>query len=763
MKILILAIVCVLLPDPAPTIQWSGAHSGIEEPRIELITDYEGLTRAWRITHGGSTDGQPIVNFDRCRLVLALNGADTEVFGVSAVGIGRNRREAVLSLDARGAQSEGEGKPVQTTAWGLFIVPRTPGLILVRENISGTLDGEPEWETIATLGERSDRGDRRPNRQEKPGDHASGTAGEQSLEPDLSLLQPRRMNDRDEDVEGEPYAALFQKGEKELLFIAARHEQDIEHDPTHRLVRMAIEQFNPQVTIIEGLSTSEGPQPERFMTSARRRVESGRASEGMYAAVLADDLGAVVIGGEPDPDATTKVVREAGYSTDDLLGFLLARRIVSMVRNDKIDDDFNERANRALSQLKRRFDIQSDFNAQDFLDWYQEHIGKPFDPRWVKREVSPAKVDDPSILRKIAILVMKAREYNLVELEAKMLREHDRVMVVYGSGHLRWERRLLEKMMGPPAIVTQEHSGVPSPEELEKLHSAWTRKVVEPPRYFTNDGYDEQSMTGVKEGIDATREYVGNYGPTYVFVVGQQTNELEDPAAVDKIAQAFCEVHTANSDRPLKDCLEHEGIELANKAQNGDQEAYLTMAMESDPPTAELIFINTHDWGEDNLPTRGIHEYTHVYQKAFDFTPTWMMEGGAELLACHLGEQNGWGSRREFMEHCARNLERADDLEYTSRDMEDIETAGPEIKKWHRELAYDAGAWAVVYLIDLSSSRSVKSFYLDFYPAVDSIGWEQALCDYTRSESVDSFYEGFDVFMKRPLEERLDVLETLQD
>ena len=584
------------------------------------------------------------------------------------------------------------------------------------------------------------------------------------LEPDLSLLQPRRQDDQDPDVTGAPYVALFEKDGKQLLFLAAKHEKDIENAPTHELVRKAIDWLEPDVVIIEGVRTSEGPNPQRFLGNARRRVESGSAPESLYAAVLGIDSGAIVIGGEPDPEATTDVIHEAGYSDSDLLGFLLARRMVQMVRNqDLTRDEFDSQANKALRFLKRKFKIRSDFDANDFLNWYKRNLGEKFKARKIRSEVNPMLVDEPTILRKMAILAMKAREYNLAELEARMLQEHDRVLVVYGSGHLRWERRMLEDMMGLPVLVSQNPGSPQSPEELERLRGAWTRKVTEEPRYFINDGYGEQAMESVRSGIDVTRDYLGNYGPTQVFIVGQQADELDEPQSVEEIARAFCEVHTANSDRPIEDCISHEGMELASKARDGEEEAYLTMAMESDPPTAELVFINTHGWGEENLPTRGIHEYTHVYQKAFDFTPTWMMEGGAEFLACHLGEKNGWGNLQETMSHYARQLERAEDLKYTIRDMEDIETAKPAVKKWHRELAYDAGAWAVVYVIKRSRSRSVHDYFLNFYPAVDEEGWEAVILEYTGHQNLDAFYSGFEGFMELPLDERIKILEMIKD
>jgi hypothetical protein len=214
----------------------------------------------------------------------------------------------------------------------------------------------------------------------------------------------------------------------------------------------------------------------------------------------------------------------------------------------------------------------------------------------------------------------------------------------------------------------------------------------------------------------------------------------------------------------MEECLSDDGRGMAQKAFDGVTEAFMTMAMDSDPPTAELVFINAHTMGGvEMMPTRSIHEYAHVYQKAFEFTPTWMMEGGAELLAAHLGEKHGWGDRDQTMGWYLRHLDASDDLEFTIRDMEEIETASPEVARWHRELAYEAGAWAVAFAISKSPSRSIRHYFTTFYPMVDQLGWEATLCQYTGMKSTDDFYEAFETFLASPRKDRMAILETLED
>lgn len=755
---ILLLLSCLATP---PTAQWGGAHSGVEETRLDLITDSKGLAEAWKLVHDGSNAGRPDVDFEQHRVVLACRGRAAGVRRILGTDVEVDDGLIRLTVDAGGDDDPGR-IPGETTAWGLFVVPRTPESVHVGY-LEYAPDGEEsEWMTIAVLGPDAPRAT--PGRTTR--DHAGrGRTGGPKFVPDLSLLQPRRSSDRDPDVNGSPHAALFHRDGRQLLFIGSRHQRDIENDPTHRMVRAAIEGFMPQAVIIEGVPTSEGPQPERMLASARRRIETGQLGESGYAAVLGDRRGAIVIGGEPDPRATTDIVREAGFSDDDLLGFLVCRNVNARASNWTKGEE-QRGITRAIAMLKRRFNVDSDMDAAGFRTWYEESIGEPFDPRRIRQEVSPQLVDDPTNLRQMAILSMIAREHNLVELEARLLEEHDRVLVVYGSGHLRWERRLLEKMLGEPVMVTDTLTVDmfdDMNEHLEQNRRPWTRALDARPDYFVSHGYDRRWSDAMTAGIDAARDYLGNYGPLQVYIIGQETDELADEAHRNEIATTYCDVHNAGSRRPMSECLDGDGRDLVEKAITGASEAYLTMAMESDPPRAEIVFINAHTFGEDDMPTRGIHEYTHVYQKAFAFTPTWMMEGGAELLACHLGEKHGWGRRDQTMEWYARSLERAEGLRYTIRDMEEIETAGPLIARWHRELAYDAGAWAVAYLIDHTPSRSIGSYFRGYFPMADRIGWQAALCESTDFTSVEDFYEGFERFMERPIDERLAMLKALKD
>ena len=71
----LLLIVASVFTAP-PDRQWGGPNSGASAIQIELITDADGFSDAWKRTHGGSLEGLPSVDFTQARVVLALSRSD---------------------------------------------------------------------------------------------------------------------------------------------------------------------------------------------------------------------------------------------------------------------------------------------------------------------------------------------------------------------------------------------------------------------------------------------------------------------------------------------------------------------------------------------------------------------------------------------------------------------------------------------------------------------------------------------------------------
>jgi len=285
------------------------------------------------------------------------------------------------------------------------------------------------------------------------------------------------------------------------------------------------------------------------------------------------------------------------------------------------------------------------------------------------------------------------------------------------------------------------------------------------PEYVRNENYPEKWFRVLHRGIDVARAYLGNYGPLCIYIIGQEKDELKSDDVAKKIINAYCWNRHGEAKDRVSECLKHNGASLIKRARDGSTEAYLSYVDFLDKPLAELVFINPHGFPMPYLHTRGIHEYAHVFQRAFARTPTWLTEGAAEFLAFYLGDKHDWIDFKKSMKDSmlmARKVKKGEASLIDFEDVEKIEKERPHLKKYYRHLAYDAGAWAVALLIHRSDGRSVNQFTTKFYSMLDKKGWRSAVCRYGGYEDIDDFYNAFAELLEKPAEEQMKLLHTIK-
>ena len=294
--------------------------------------------------------------------------------------------------------------------------------------------------------------------------------------------------------------------------------------------------------------------------------------------------------------------------------------------------------------------------------------------------------------------------------------------------------------------------------------------MEEAPVYHELDGYDPRWRAHVEDGVELARAFWGSYGPVHVWVAGREEHAEPTDDAKEAFLTEYCRLSTSVTDRLHAECHCHASERFLDVVERGDAEAYLSWAEELEQPTAELVFLNVHRWffEEDPVPDpvlRGVHEYTHVFQKAFAHMPIWLMEGCAVFAEAWIP----WTAQRcdeafvtARMDRSMREARRATKAGLTIADMEGLDSAPLEAHRFYRELAYDAGAWGTVLLVHLSPSKSVSALRDEFFPMVDELGWERALCRYLGIENKYWFYEAFDAFMEGTAEQQHHALRELR-
>lgn len=292
-------------------------------------------------------------------------------------------------------------------------------------------------------------------------------------------------------------------------------------------------------------------------------------------------------------------------------------------------------------------------------------------------------------------------------------------------------------------------------------------EMEEGPEYHLLEGYDERWLLQVQEGVEQARSYWGSYGPAHVWVLGCEDGDSISEEAKQAFLSEYCAWRTATSERTVSECLPYAEERFIDVAESGEPEAYLSDVRDTEQRMGELIFINVHKWyyEEDPLPDpvlRGIHEYTHIFQSAFEMMPTWIMEGGAVFSEIWLPLQEGLIDPHEKLRWMMQSAEKGERAGYSIADMEEVETAPRRVARYHRELAYDAGGMATVFMVYRSSNQSVRSLRDEFYPLVTELGWEAALSKYVGVQSKEEFYEAFEAFMDKSEEERLVCFDELK-
>src|ERR1700761_5303913 len=110
------------------------------------------------------------------------------------------------------------------------------------------------------------------------------------FKPDLSLIQDFTPDVVKEEPLKPPYLRHYHKGNKDLYYITSLHECGIETN-TFKAVAKAIEDYKPDIIIVEGLgSGASGQYQQGYIDYAKRNEANGFSNvfEGPYAALLAE-------------------------------------------------------------------------------------------------------------------------------------------------------------------------------------------------------------------------------------------------------------------------------------------------------------------------------------------------------------------------------------------------------------------------------------------------------------------------------------------
>jgi hypothetical protein len=220
-------------------------------------------------------------------------------------------------------------------------------------------------------------------------------------------------------------------------------------------VKHVFDRFRPQVVIIEGVANTGEVSPRWYLDYCKEEAKSGYAKggEASYSAALAAERKIDFIPGEPSARTMYEGIAQQGFTIADLLGWKIAVELQAAASSAGRlrKADAAKRAETAARELLNELGkAKRSYDFSKFCDWYKHRMGEPFSPRRIgSLDCSPSTAPGANFVQRMMAATDSVREPHIVRMIAIQLSKHDRVLAVFGSGHLYKQEPVLAKLLGP--------------------------------------------------------------------------------------------------------------------------------------------------------------------------------------------------------------------------------------------------------------------------------------------------------------------------
>lgn len=238
-----------------------------------------------------------------------------------------------------------------------------------------------------------------------------------------------------------PYTIQLNKGKKQLLAIGVSHTYDY-NNPQIEIIRQKFQNFNPDITINEG-----GQINKIFPNEIDAVTSNGEVGLLKY---LSDSNSKGLINGDIEDSLEFKIMLRK-YSADDLLlYYIMERLIVPHLNGAYHNQDINELYEKAIQKwfIQENFPVNENWKTFiGFKKLYNYKIGHNLELT-INPDIELFDYVNPNckyceIGRESKIV----RDSVLLEKIQSELKSNERVMVVFGHGHILAIEPALKKMM----------------------------------------------------------------------------------------------------------------------------------------------------------------------------------------------------------------------------------------------------------------------------------------------------------------------------
>lgn len=267
--------------------------------------------------------------------------------------------------------------------------------------------------------------------------------------PDLLPFDPEGQSEfaQKNNITSLPATAFFQHENKELLYLAVEHSQDVTSS-TFQIIRemlMSLQHHGLTCLILEGFDNT----PETIQLKKLACTENFYGSEPEYAAHLAQKFGLIFMGGDPEDTHILEEIRNK-YTRKDIAYFYFSRIFSQCYRQvqDCTAETIRYHFNNFYQTKKDTF--RDELSYDEYMEWLKDAYQKIPSVEEICNNDFTAPLLNKTKLHQISFEINLIRDREILRRISDALQKYQKTIVIYGASHYYSQHKELIKMFGPP-------------------------------------------------------------------------------------------------------------------------------------------------------------------------------------------------------------------------------------------------------------------------------------------------------------------------
>lgn len=265
----------------------------------------------------------------------------------------------------------------------------------------------------------------------------------------------------------EHFSAYYKKGEKEVLFNGGPHKTGLTpHNYRFAYIEKSFEKFNPDFVLVEGIHFAKGTSPKdiKDKVSDCKKSNFEHCYENIYSINLALKNNTSFRGAEPNDQQIIKAISPR-YSRRDYIAMYWYRNMVRWKRQKTLS--LRQYMPKMKESMTDKFGVPLKMKFSEFKKWYVKHSKKDFNPNnFTTDDLEPLNNENSTYFQKMAHAINRAREPQIQPAINFAIKNYNKILIVYGSGHYPKHRIAFEDFFGKPKIScaakNKKNQGKPS-------------------------------------------------------------------------------------------------------------------------------------------------------------------------------------------------------------------------------------------------------------------------------------------------------------